>query len=107
MERAELLEGVYLSSLDTGSTIDLETKSRHYRIEYLESDQVRISGHPLWCPTPTLARLGGSRGGPDGFEAGYIGCGMRLVFERLDNRIPITTSEIMDIRVVDYRLLER
>jgi hypothetical protein len=35
------------------------------------------------------------------FEEGYIGCGMRLVFERLDNHIPITTSEITDIRVVD------
>jgi hypothetical protein len=56
-EHAELREGVYLSSLDTGSTIDLETRSRHYRIEYLDGDRVRISGHPQWCPTPTLARL--------------------------------------------------
>jgi hypothetical protein len=100
-ENAELLQGVYLSSLDTGSTIALETRSRHYRIEYLERDQVRISGHPRWCPTPTLARVCGSRGGSDGFEMGYIGCGMRLVFERLDNRISITTSVITDIRVVD------
>ena len=99
-ENAEVLEGVYLSSLDTGSTIDLETRSRRYRIEYLEGDRVRISGHPRWCPTPTLARLCGSRGGSDGFEAGYIGCQMRLVFERLDDRIPVTTSEIMDIRVI-------
>ena len=59
-ERAELLDGVYLSTLDTGSTIDLATKSRRYRIEYLEGDRVRISGHPQWCPTPTLARLCGS-----------------------------------------------
>ena len=100
-ERAELVEGVYLSTLDTGSTIDLETKSRRYRIEYLEGDRVRISGHPQWCPTPTLARLCGSRGGSEGFEAGYIGCGMRLVFERLDNRSPVCTSEITDIRVID------
>ncbi len=98
-EKAELLEGVYLTSLDTGSAIDLETKSRHYRIEYLEGDRIRISGHPWWCPEPVLARLHGSRGGSGAFEEGYIGCGMRLVFERLDNNIPITTSEITDIRV--------
>ena len=100
-ERAELVEGLYLSTLDTGSTIDLETKSRRYRIEYLEADRVRISGHPQWCPTPTLARLCGSRGGSEGFEANYIGCGMRLVFEPLDSRIPVTTSEITGIHLVD------
>ena len=100
-ENTELLTGVYLSSLDTGSAVDLETKSRHYRIEYLEGDRIRISGHPRWCPTPVLARLHGSRVGLGEFEEGYIGCGMRLVFEPLDNHIPITTSEITDIRLVD------
>src|SRR5258708_28312072 len=103
-ENTEFPTGVYLSSLDTGSAVDLETKSRHYRIEYLEGDRVRISGHPRWCPTPVLARLHGSKGGSDGFEEGYIGCGMRLLFERLDDRIPVTTSEITDIRVVNLNL---
>jgi len=100
-EKAEFLQGVRLSSPDTGSVIDLETKSRHYRIEYLERDRVRISGHPRWCPTPVLAHLHGSRGGSGGFEEGYIGCGMCLLFERLDNRIPVITSEITDIRVIN------
>lgn len=100
-ENAELLEGVYLHALDAGSTIDIETKSRHYQIEYLEGDRIRISGHPQWCPTPTLARLCGSRGGSVGFAEGYIGYRMRLVFERLYDRVPVTTSEVTDIRVVD------
>jgi hypothetical protein len=100
-EKIELLKGVYLSSLDTGSAVDLETRSRHYRLEYLEGDRIRISGHPQWCPTPVLARLYGSTVRSGELEEGYIGCGMRLVFERLDNHIPITTSEITDIRVVD------
>jgi hypothetical protein len=56
-ENTELLTGVYLSSLDTGSAVDLETKSRHYRIEYLEGDRIRISDHPRWCPTPVLVLL--------------------------------------------------
>jgi hypothetical protein len=98
-ESAQLLDGVYLSSLDMGSIVDLETKSRHYRIEYLEGDRVRISGHPRWCPTPTLARVCGSRGGSEGFAENYIGCHMRLVFERLEDSVPVTTSEITDIRV--------
>jgi hypothetical protein len=101
LQNAEVLNGVYLNTLHTGSTIDVETKSRLYRIEYLEGDQIRICGHPLWCPTPTLARLCGSRGGSDGFARGYIGCRMRLVFEPLGEGVPVTTSEITDIRVMD------
>jgi hypothetical protein len=100
-KNAELLEGLYLNTLDAGSTIDLETRSRHYRIEYLEGDRIRISGHPRWCPEPTLARLCGSKGGSDGFAEGYIGCQMRLVFERLEDRVPVTTSEVTDIRIGD------
>jgi hypothetical protein len=76
IEKTELLTGVYLSSLDTGSAVDLETKSRLYRLEHLEGDRIRISGHPQWCPTPVLARLHGSRVGSGEFEEGYIGCGM-------------------------------
>jgi len=98
-EKSELLTGVYLDSLNSGTAVDLETKSRHYRIEYLERDRIRISGHPRWCPTPVLARLHGSTVGSGEVEEGYIGCGMHLVFEPLDNHIPITTSEITDIRV--------
>jgi len=45
-EKTELLTGVYLSSLDTGSAVDLETKSSHDQIEHLEGDRTRISGHP-------------------------------------------------------------
>jgi hypothetical protein len=99
-ENPEVLDGVYVNTLDAGSTIDVGTKSRHYRIEYLEGDRIRISGHPRLCPAPTLARLCGSRGGSDGFAQGYIGCGMRLVFERLTDAVPVTTSEITDIRVI-------
>lgn len=102
-ESVELREGLYLNTLDTGSTIDLETRHHHYRIEYIDGDRIRIFGHPRWCPTPTLARLCGSRGGADGFADGYIGCQMRLVFERLDDHIPVTTSEVTDIRVIGQK----
>jgi hypothetical protein len=98
--RAELLERVNLTSLDEGSVIDLETKSRHYRIEFLGSDQARISGHPQLCPTPVLAQLQGSIGN-SGIESGSIKRGMHLVFLRLDDHVSVTTSEITGISVED------
>jgi hypothetical protein len=100
-EEADFLDSLHLSSLDTGTVVELHTRNRCYRIEYLEGDRVRISGHPKWCPTPALARLHGSKGGSYGFEEGYIRCGLRLLFERLDDCTQVATSEITGIRVVN------
>ena len=57
---SEVREGVDLKSLSPGSLIDMETKNRHYRIEYLGGTTMRISGHPAFCPSPVLAELQGS-----------------------------------------------
>ncbi len=99
--RAEPLEGIQLGNLTEGTVLDLETKSRHYRVEYLGGSVVRISGHPLWCPTPTVATLHGSTDRTGTLEVGFIGRGMRLVFRRLEDGAMVTTSEIADIRPCD------
>ena len=95
----ELREGVQLTDLARGAMIDIETESRHYFVEYLGGDQVRISGHPQWCPTPVVVRLEGSLGTSGAFEPGVVAPGMRLVFQRFDNRPPVTTSEVKDLHV--------
>jgi|HubBroStandDraft_1064217.scaffolds.fasta_scaffold41955_3 hypothetical protein len=97
-ETAEHLNGLHLSELNRGSVIDLETKSRHYKIEYLGRGQVRVSGHPQWCPTPVLAQLQGSLRDSGTLEPDFVGCGMHLLFRRSD-RIPVTTSEVTEIRL--------
>lgn len=43
-----------------GSLVDVETKSRHYHIEFLGGNAIRISGHPEYCPHPESAQLQGS-----------------------------------------------
>jgi hypothetical protein len=95
----EQQEGLYVETLQPGSVIDVETKSRHYRIECMIGDQVKISGHPQLCPVPTPAQLTGSARGSGTFKPGYVGCGMHLVFRRFNERIPVTTSEIVGIQV--------
>ena len=97
-QTAELLDGLYLSSLDPGSVIEVETKNRCYRIEYLGGDEARISGHPHLCPRPVPVHLRGSIGGSIG--SGVIKRGKRLAFQRMDDLHQVTTSEITDIRVV-------
>jgi hypothetical protein len=100
---AELSEGLYLARLERGSVLDLETESRHYRIEYLGGEQVRISGHPQLCPLPVIAQLKGSAQSTydwGGFEPGFIGRGMHLIFRLADQRAPVSTSKIAEIRLL-------
>ena len=81
-----------------GLVIDVETKSRHYTIECLGGNSVRISGHPEYCPEPTPAKIHGSIDKEGVLECGHIGRGMRLMFFLNDNR-PVTTSRIIDFHI--------
>src|ERR1700693_6064086 len=85
---AEVLEGVDVNILRPGSLIDVETKNRHYRIECLGGNAMRISGHPAYCPAPVLAELQGSVDHRGMFETGVIRAGRQLVF-LLDEHIPL------------------
>ena len=98
MTSAEGFDVVDLKSMKPGSLIDVETKSRHYQIECLGGNTMRISGHPDLCPAPVLAELHGSagRGGP--VELGQIKRGKHLVFV-LGEHIPVTTSRVLSVHV--------
>jgi hypothetical protein len=94
----EALRGVNLTSLRPGCLIDLETKSRHYRIECLGGDTVRISGHPEHCPRPVCAQLKGSLNEHGVLELGLIKSGMRIMF-RLSEHVSITTSTVVSVHL--------
>src|SRR5260370_7063412 len=81
-----------------GSWMGGEPKSRHYRIEFLGGNAIRISGHPEYCPDPVLAQLHGSVDKEGIFELGLIGRGMRLMFLLNEHR-PVTTSRVLRVRV--------
>jgi len=103
-DTAEFVEGLFLTSLAQGTVVDLFTRNRGYRIEYLGGDRVRISGHPQLCPYPTLARVDGSQKVSGEITRGFIARTERLVFRLADNERPVVTSEITDIRVRPGRL---
>lgn len=85
-------------ALEPGCLLDVETKSRHYRIECLGGSTVRISGHPQYCPTPVKAELQGSLNREGELDTGLIERGHRLVFV-MENHVPITTSKVLHVRV--------
>ncbi len=98
MTSTEISNGVELATLNPGSRIDVETRSRRYRIEALGGNTMRISGHPQLCPAPTLAELHGSADETGHFHVGRIEPGKHLVFVLNDSR-PVTTSEVVSVRV--------
>src|SRR5580704_1066303 len=95
MTTAELVE---CKSLERGSLMDVETKSRHYQIECLGGNSIRISGHPEYCPQPVQAQLQGSVDQEGIFEVGLIGRGRRMMF-LLDQFRPVTTSRVLSVHV--------
>jgi hypothetical protein len=103
MTSAEILE---CKNLAPGSLIDVETKSRHYQIECLGGNAIRISGHPEYCPSPVNAQLQGSVDREGMFEPGFIGRGMRLVF-LLDEHRPVTTSRVVSLHVAQPDVAQR
>ena len=92
------VEDVDVNHLSPGSMIDVETKSRHYHIECLGGNDIRISGHPDYCPDPVPAQLHGSIGKEGTLESGHIERGQRLMF-LLDDDRPVVTSRVISLHV--------
>jgi hypothetical protein len=88
-----------LKNLDPSSSIDVETSSRHYKIECLGGNAIRISGHPEYCPEPVSAWLHGSINHEGAIEFGVIERGRRLVFLLDQPRRPVTTSRVVHVHV--------
>jgi hypothetical protein len=95
MTSAELID---CKNLLRGSSIEVETKSRHYHIECLGGNSIRISGHPEYCPDPVPAYLHGSFNQEGKLELGLIGRGMRMMVLLNDSR-PVTTSRVLHVHV--------
>ena len=84
------------SNLAPGSLVDVETKSRHYHIECLGGNSVRISGHPQYCPLPVVAHVEGSINREGLLDTGLIERGMRMLFV-IEDRMPVTTSKVLHV----------
>ncbi len=95
MTSAELID---CTNLAKGSVLDIETKTRHYRIECLGGGAINISGHPEYCPEPVEANLQGSVDKQGELTSGLIVRGKYLRFLLKDHR-PITTTRVMRLRV--------
>ena len=93
------MEFVDCRRLIPGSRVDVETRNRHYVVECLGGDEIRISGHPQYCPQPVRGRLQGSADQTGLVAPGLIGAGCYMRFVVEDHN-PVQTSRVMRVRVL-------
>jgi hypothetical protein len=94
---SEIEGGVHLRDVLPGTVLEVETENRAYTIRYEGSGRALISGHPVFCPEPTLVTIHGSTWGGSMIKADFIGRGMHLEFAHPEY-LPITTSLILQVR---------
>ena len=98
ISRTKQREGVCLDDLKVGDELELATKNRTYLVENRGNGDILISGHPKYCPQPTLVKLYGSTAGWTVLIPGFIGRGMYLEFRHPEHGL-IRTSRIEEIRL--------
>ncbi len=104
--QSEVEGGVFLDKLAPGAVLHVRTKNTSYTIEKKEADGrifYLISGHPKYCPTPSITSIHGSTWGGSMLKVGFIGRGMRMEFTDPRYSAPrgiITTSKIQEVTEV-------
>ena len=97
ISQSEIDGGVELSRLPTGAVVEVTTRHHTYTVENLGDGDVLISGHPKYCPEPTLVRFHGSTWGTPMLRRRYIGREMRMEFWHPHFGI-LLTSQVSEIR---------
>ena len=95
--QSEIDGGVELGRLPTGAVVEVRTRHTTYIVENRGDGEVLISGHPKYCPEPTLVRFHGSTWGTPMIRRRYIGREMRMEFWHPVFGI-LLTSEVSEIR---------
>jgi hypothetical protein len=105
MIRSEIEGGVFLDRLQLHSVLLIQTQHRCYTAVMLGGSQALISGHPEFCPEPTLVAIPGSTWGGSMLKRRFVGRGMHLEFCHPEYSTPIITSRIQEIRECAERAL--
>jgi hypothetical protein len=95
--QSEIEGGVHLRNLVPGTVFQVTTRNRIYTICYQGDGMALISGHPVFCPEPTLVSIHGSTWGGSMIKEKFIGRGMHLEFGH-PTYPPITTSIIEEVQ---------
>src|SRR5271157_1531831 len=63
MVQSEIEGGVFLNDLPPATVLEIQTQHHCYLVVLLSDNNALISGHPQYCPEPTLVAIAGSTWG--------------------------------------------
>jgi len=95
--QSEIEGGVYLSDLQPGDFLEIETQDWVCAFEYCGENEALVSGHLRFCPQPVRVQVAGSTWGGSMLKQNFIGRGMHLEFTHPQYE-RIVTSTIIEIR---------
>ena len=98
MVQSEIEGGVFLNDLPPATVLEIQTQHHCYLVVLLSDNNALISGHPQYCPEPTLVAIAGSSWGGSMLKRRFLGRGMHLEFCHPEYQTPIVTSTIQEIR---------
>ncbi len=94
---SEIEGGVFLDRLRPHSVLQIQTQHRCYTAVMMGGGQALISGHPEYCPEPTLVAIAGSTWGGSMLKRCFVGRGMHLEFSHPEYSTPIVTSRVREV----------
>lgn len=95
--QSEVEGGVFLSSLQPRTVLQIQTCHHCYTAVLMRDNMVLLWGHPEICPRPVAVSISGSTWGGTMLKTRFLGRGMRLEFHHPAYRTPIVTSPIKEI----------
>jgi hypothetical protein len=90
-------EGVDLDELPIGAVLEIETGHTTYRLENKGDGGALLSGHPKYCPEPTVVQIQGSLGPSGELKWRFLQRGLKMAFLPPEHGI-VRTSGIKSLR---------
>src|SRR5271157_4323675 len=84
--QSEIEGGVFLNDLPPATVLEIQTQHHCYLVVLLSDNNALISGHPQYCPEPTLVAIAGSTWGGSMLKRRYVGRGMHMEFRHPEQR---------------------
>lgn len=91
---------INFDNLPVGAVLEVQTESRTYLLENTGNGQVRMKGHPRYCPDPILVTLCNSMGGDQAPSPLVIGSGLLLIYWHPTAGL-VRTSPIVQVRLIE------
>lgn len=92
------VQGIYLSELSAGDVLVIETLDSSYSLVYLGAAAALLAKHSPRHAEPASVNVLGSTWGGSALQMGFLGVGMCMEFEQLDDDQVLVTSPIQSLQ---------